>query len=316
MNGPSTNRRIYTQLAQLTSSRVFCVEQSLAPQFPFPAAILDILIGYLSLLYPPLGSFHQPIPAKSIVIAADSSGACLALALLQTLLTIQRQEWAPSGIRFHSRRVPLKLPTGCAFVSAIADMTSSLPSYRLNAPNDVFPEYPPSILLGQPSCSLWPSNPPRGNIYCELDILTHPLVAPATTFDWSGAPPMWFACGQEQTVDSAKVVAQTAARQGVSVVFKEYEAMPHCFHIFFPNSPQAQKLWKEGSQALIEISHCKNLENVALRVKCNQELSEEKLGNLEHLLDLDIDDVRDVMQRTAASYWVFTGQKKGWCPKL
>lgn len=316
MNGLSTNRRIYTQLAQLTGGRVFCVAQSLAPQYPFPATLYDIVVGYLSLLHPPPGSFHQPIPAKSIVIAADSSGACLALAFLQTLLTIQRQGWASSGIRFHGHSVPLQLPAGCAFVSAIADMTSSLPSYRLNAANDVFPEYPPSILPGQPTCSLWPSKPPRGNIYCELDMLTHPLVAPATTFDWSGAPPLWFACGQEQTVDSAKAIAQTAARQGVSVVFKEYEAMPHCFHIFFPTSPQARKLWKEWSQALVEISNCEGLESAAVRVKCDQELREETLGNLEQLLDLDTDDVRDVMQRTAASYWVFTGQKKGWCPKL
>lgn len=38
---------------------------------------------------------------------------------------------------------------------------------------------------------------------------------------------MWFAGGQEQFADSAKLAAEGAARQGVQVWYEEYEEMPH-----------------------------------------------------------------------------------------
>ena len=40
---------------------------------------------------------------------------------------------------------------------------------------------------------------------------------------------MWFAVGEEQLIDSSKAVARRAARDGVSVTWIQFEAMPHCF---------------------------------------------------------------------------------------
>lgn len=40
---------------------------------------------------------------------------------------------------------------------------------------------------------------------------------------------MWIQCGEEMLTDENKVLAQRAATQGVTVVFEQYEAMPHCF---------------------------------------------------------------------------------------
>ena len=40
---------------------------------------------------------------------------------------------------------------------------------------------------------------------------------------------MWFAVSEEQLIDSSKAVARRAARNGVSVSWTQFEAMPHCF---------------------------------------------------------------------------------------
>ena len=75
----------------LQKARVFSVRYRLAPKNPFPAAVLDALVSYFNLLYPPAGSFHEPVDPKHIVLGGDSAGGNLCLALLQTLLEIRRQ---------------------------------------------------------------------------------------------------------------------------------------------------------------------------------------------------------------------------------
>ena len=39
------------------------VQYRLAPQHPSPAALLDIMLIYISLLYPPADSYHDPFEA-------------------------------------------------------------------------------------------------------------------------------------------------------------------------------------------------------------------------------------------------------------
>lgn len=80
-----------------------------------------------------------------------------------------------------------------------------------------------------PACEAWPADPPRGDLYCELDALCHPLVSPTAATDWKGAPPMLFLCGEERAADCNRVVAQRAYDQGVEVVWEMYEGLPHIF---------------------------------------------------------------------------------------
>jgi acetyl esterase/lipase len=56
-----------------------------APQYPFPCAIQDCLAAYLYLVDPPPGAQHTAIDPKNLVIAGDSAGGGLVLALLQIL---------------------------------------------------------------------------------------------------------------------------------------------------------------------------------------------------------------------------------------
>ena len=87
---PATHRSTTSKLAELTGGRCLSIRYRLSPQVAFPAALLDVLIAYLSLLYPPPGSLHAPVPASKIVVAGDSAGGTLSLALLQILLQINR----------------------------------------------------------------------------------------------------------------------------------------------------------------------------------------------------------------------------------
>jgi len=54
---------------------LFCsVDYRLAPQSPFPAAVIDTLAAYLYLIQPPANSGLNPINPSNIVIMGDSAG--------------------------------------------------------------------------------------------------------------------------------------------------------------------------------------------------------------------------------------------------
>lgn len=68
---PATHRPATKKIAKLTGGRVYSVRYRLAPQNPFPAALLDAMVSYLTLLYPPLDAYHQAVEPKHIVVAGD-----------------------------------------------------------------------------------------------------------------------------------------------------------------------------------------------------------------------------------------------------
>jgi acetyl esterase/lipase len=225
---PETYRSTTTRLAELTRGRVCSVDVRLAPQNMFPSAEIDILLAYLSLLYPSSSSFHTPIPSSQIVFAGDSSGASELYAVLYFILHIHRKNGPSATYKFNGRDVTIPLPAGIATIGMSGDQISSLPSYRNNSKHDIFvgipwewPDYP--------SCDLWPAQPPRISVYFENLSTCHPLISATLIRDWTGSPPMWFGIGEELALDSAKLMAQRASAQGVTVVWKEFEAMPHGF---------------------------------------------------------------------------------------
>lgn len=68
---PATHRPATKKLAKLTGGRCYSVRYRLAPQHPFPAALLDALVSYLTLLYPPPDAFHEPVKPEHVVVAGD-----------------------------------------------------------------------------------------------------------------------------------------------------------------------------------------------------------------------------------------------------
>lgn len=229
---PSTHRRATAELAHLTRGRCLSVRYRLSPQAAFPAALLDALLAYLSLLYPPPGSIHTPVSPSNIVFAGDSAGANLCMSLLQLILQTKRSS-SPS-LRFYNQTVSLPLPAGVATHSPWLDMTRCMPSISDNAQYDYLP---PPVTREKaatfPPCEVWPTDPPRGDLYSDTTMLCHPLVSPLAAKDWRGSCPLWMGYGEEMLVDEGKVIAAKAVVQGVQVVWEQWEAMPHCFGLIF-----------------------------------------------------------------------------------
>ncbi|KAI0301664.1 Alpha/Beta hydrolase protein [Multifurca ochricompacta] len=222
--------------AQKIRGRVFAVDYRLAPQYPFPCAIQDVLAAYLYLIQPPVGASHHPINPSNIVIAGDSSGGGLALALLQVI-----------------RDADLPLPAGGVLVSPWCDLTHSFHSITTNTDTDVLPAtglslHKPSLLWPPPSadmtsqvhtrtrmvandvmhsqgCERTASSSsqapktepvddrthPQFQFYVENRLLRHPLVSPALGY-LGGLPPLFFIAGNGEVLrDEIVYTAHRAA---------------------------------------------------------------------------------------------------------
>ncbi|GAB7361987.1 hypothetical protein MBLNU230_g2023t1 [Neophaeotheca triangularis] len=256
---PTTHRASCSRLAKETQGVVVSTRYRLAPQAAFPSQLLDALMCYLTLLYPPPNSLHRPIPASNIVLGGDSAGGNLAFALLQLLLQLHRT--APSNttpkLRFHGREVEVPLPAGCSANSGWFDITRSMPSITTNQRWDYLPpaDHDTDALSRFPADDIWPANPPRGDLFSDLSLLTHPLVSPLLADTWANSPPLFFSTGQELLTDEDKILAARAANQNVKVVYEEYEAMPHCFSMMLPalsTSDRAMRSWGRFLKGCVE----------------------------------------------------------------
>ena len=118
------SRELTTKVAGLSQGLCFVFDYRLCPQNPFPAALVDALLAYLSLLYPPAGSHHDPVPAERIVFAGESAGANILIALLHVIKQIQEQ--FGSHVPFFDRSVEVPFPKGMAGVGCPMDLTLSL----------------------------------------------------------------------------------------------------------------------------------------------------------------------------------------------
>ena len=289
--GTITARPVVKRLSAFSNAKFVTFNYRLAPQWTMPSPLLDLLVVYFSLLAPPPGSLHTATPAHRIVLAAESCGATLALDLIQVLLQLQRN--GTTTIRFHGRDVPIDLPAGATMLSVPADMTHSLPSAFTN----------PTDWLSDPSFSLpfyqqdwppepfWPADPPRGPIFCEWNAVMHPFNSVVTTKDWTGSPPLWFATGTAECMfDSARIVACTAAKQGVAVRWEEYEGMTHVFPLVMPQLPQSARLMKSWAIACETLGNGRRVMGGGVHVG---------LGELRER-SLNVQDVKGLIELTPA----------------
>ena len=266
MMDTASHRIPCSRLAHLTKGRCFNVRYRLAPQNAFPAALLDALVAYLSLLYAPPGSYYEAVPANHIVFAGDSAGAGLSLALVQLLLQINRTAATGQSIQIHSTTsilLPLPLPAGAALNSVWCDLTRAMPSIDTNYHYDYLP--PPMTndqVARFPADSIWPTDPPRGDLYCEVNMLCHPLVSPIAAKDWSGSCPLWLGCGEEMLGDEGKIIASRAADQGVKVQWAQWGTMPHCFALILIGSPMGKRYFQDwaGFASKVVVSNGQQIE--------------------------------------------------------
>ncbi|KAL4978230.1 Alpha/Beta hydrolase protein [Aspergillus desertorum] len=249
---PCTHRPAVSQLSKRTHSPVLSVRYRLAPQNPFPAALVDAFTAYLYLIAPPPGSFHAPIPPNKIILAGDSAGGNLSLVLLQTLLTLHRTS---TTVTFHNTSITIKPPAGVAVSSPWCDISRSMPSIRKNAPYDYLP--PPSPFSSSeangkpfgppqiPADAIWPTNPPRVDYFVNASAILHPLVSPLTAPSdlWRNSPPVHISIGEEGLTDEGLVVARRMHNASVPVIAEQVEGMPHCFGLMMPGHPAGKAFY-------------------------------------------------------------------------
>ncbi|KAI1370020.1 alpha/beta hydrolase fold-domain-containing protein [Xylaria arbuscula] len=235
---PSTHRGLAKRLAKATGGRVYSVRYRLAPQHPFPAALLDALVSYFTLLYPPPGSMHEAVSARDIVFGGDSAGGNLTLALTQTLLQLRRQK---VKIPWFGMKREVPMPAGIALISPWLDMVQSFPSWQANAKWDYLPRPDHYDTAPPPADAIWPVDPPRKSLYVDDALRLHPLVSLHLSASWVGTPPVWMCFGWECLSDEDRYLAAKLRKDGVRVVLDEFEAMPHVFAAVLPKLPETER---------------------------------------------------------------------------
>lgn len=225
---PSTHRPLVRDLCRRANTRALSVRYRLAPQNPFPSALVDALLAYLYLLYPPSDAYHEPISPGKIILAGDSSGGAMCLALIQLLLSLARTQ---TNLRYNGSWRTVPLPAAVATVSPWLDITRSMPSWSTNAAHDYLPN-PDSHPDGMtyPVCPSWPAAPTRPNFIAETTMLKHPLVSPLAATSWEGSPPWWVCVGGHELLrDEIRFVAAKMVREGVLVQYSEWRGGLHSF---------------------------------------------------------------------------------------
>ena len=319
---PVAFRAATTRLARLTKARVASVRYRLAPIHTFPSQILDIFVAYMSLLYPPPNSHYTSVPANRIVLVGDSAGGNLCLSLIRLLLELHRSLPSDASVFFHDRKTPLpSLPAGVATCSAWVDQPAIFPSWTTKGDYDIFRYLHPVLQPEQPADAIWPSSPPREHPYCRALTLDHELVSPAAVYDWTGAPPMWFACGaEERCIDSQRAVAGRAAKCGVSVVWNEYEGMPHEFPLLMGKLPQAGHYFGRCAEACLEFIKKQGVDGSGNRSKAivvkMPDCREVETGTVEELERLSFEEVRRRMRKRNGERKIWTGPKAGGNAKI
>lgn len=199
----SDHRALVAKVAQRSGIALLMFDHRLAPEHPYPAALVDSLKAYTWLL-------EQGTDSKNIVIMGESAGGGLCLA---TLLAIRDQ-----GLPF---------PSGAVALSPWTDLTLSGESYRTKR----------GVCISPPGMSKVCSK----YYYGENDP-KHPWISPLYG-DLNGLPPVFINVGTYETMldDSTRFAAKAKAA-GVDITLTLGKKMVHCYPLMagmFPEATQA-----------------------------------------------------------------------------
>jgi epsilon-lactone hydrolase len=203
MGSPRTHRALASELAKRSGVRALSVDYRLAPENPYPAGLDDCVAVYEWLL-------GQGVPARGVVVAGDSAGGNLALALLVAL-------------RDHGR----PLPAGAVALSPATDLAATGESLKTREPVDPFFA---GVDLGPIIRCYTGSHDPR-------DPLVSPLYA-----DLRDLPPLLLHVGDNEVLlDDTVRFGERAAAAGVEVRTVVWPGMCHVFQTFSPFVPEARR---------------------------------------------------------------------------
>ncbi|MDD6482284.1 MAG: alpha/beta hydrolase [Lachnospiraceae bacterium] len=187
---------------------VLTPDYRVAPEHPYPAALMDALCAYQWLL-------DSGYYGEQIILAGDSAGGGLAMSLCMYL-----------------REHHMPMPGGIIAMSPWTDLTASGESYTTN--------YEKDVLFGNTKESMIYVNDYPGE-HDKMDCYISPLFGSFRDF-----PPMLIQVGSAEMLLSDSVsVAAKAREQGVKVRLSVYEEMFHVFQMAYLNIPESKKAWAE-----------------------------------------------------------------------
>ena len=202
MGGPQTHRGLTSRLAKASGASVVAIDYRLAPEHPFPAALDDAEAAYRALL--------ARQPARSIVVAGDSAGGGLALAL---------------ALRLKQSGVPQ--PAGFFVISPWTDLLQSSETCTTKA--DVDPIISREGLDGMASAYLGEAD--------GRDPLASPVYG-----DFAGVAPILIHVGADEVLLGDSVsMSLVAGASGAAVRLEIWPEMIHVWHSFADRLAQSRE---------------------------------------------------------------------------
>ena len=207
IGSPSLYHRFASGLAYDCNMRALVIDYRLAPENPYPAGFSDCLSAYEWLL-------HEGISNERIVVAGDSAGGNLALALLVAL-----------------RDAGMPMPSGAVALSPATDLAGSGQSFVTRRHLDpFFAEMDTSTIVTNYITTHDPCEPYISPLYADLH----------------GLPPLLIHVGDHEILlDDSVRFAERAREAGVEVELVVWPGMFHVFHIWGNILPEAKRANRE-----------------------------------------------------------------------
>ena len=210
-----TYRRRAVKLSYRCKAEVVVPEYRLAPEHPFPAALVDARSTWRDLV-------SRPDP-RPMLVAGDSAGGGLALAMM-TLLRDEGEQ----------------LPAGAVLLSPWTDLAMTGPSVAANRATDCW--------LTREQAADW------AGWYCGAEPATDPLISPLYA-DLHGLPPLLLLVGdQEILLDDTRRLAARARESGVVVSEEIGRGMQHDWPLTLPWLAESRRAWTVMSRFVEELA--------------------------------------------------------------
>jgi acetyl esterase/lipase len=212
---PATHRPVTAALARLTKLSVFAPDYRLAPEHRYPAALDDAVAAYRWLL-------DQGANPSSLVVAGDSAGGGLALALL-----------------LRARDEALPLPAAAVCFSPWTDLAGTQDSVRSN----------------DGRCAMFRATNfgEFASAYLGTASAFDPYASPAHAADFGGLPPVLLQVGStELLLDDARTVHDKILAVGGESRLEVYEDLMHCWQMLDGLVPEARAALRSAASFINE----------------------------------------------------------------
>ena len=221
-----SHRALAANIAYAAHARALTIDYRLAPEHPYPAALVDAFSAYKWLL-------ELGIRPEQIVVTGNSAGGGLTIALLVAL---------------RERRQPM--PAAAVVLSPWTDLSASGKSWQENAKSDY-------LIHGSKLKE-------AARLYLKDTSPQTPLASPVYA-NLHGLPPLFIQVGSEEVMLSdSQRLAEHARVSCVDVTLEVWEGMQHVWQFAASFVPEARQAIEKIGGFIRERSGVKQTENPSL----------------------------------------------------